>query len=168
MSTSARQRGAAAMEFALVFPVIFLLLYGVMSFGALLYVQIAVSRAVQDGARSVVLVPDPSGGQSRDYTPVIGQVLESLAASALAPPGSNGSFVARRAWLEANVRSRVIVAEGNCAATAASGLCATITLRFPYSDADGTRLLPSISLPMVGGTEAWLPDTLSSSATVRL
>ena len=49
----ARQRGVAAIEFALVFSVLFLAVYGVITFGGVLYVQQVISRAAEDGARAV-------------------------------------------------------------------------------------------------------------------
>lgn len=161
-----RQSGAAAVEFALAFPVMFLMLYGLVTFGAVLYTQQAVSRAVNDAARTVALLPIPSSG-SRDYTPVKTEVIESLAGTAIAPSPNNGTLTLRRAWLEAHVRSRITVLESACIG-ASGGTCATITLSFPYGDADGTRLLPSISIPTLGNSEPWMPDFLLSAATVRL
>jgi Flp pilus assembly pilin Flp len=168
MRTCIKQdRGAAAVEFALVFPVIFLLLYGLISFGAILYTQLAVSRAVSDGARAAALLPIPLDEEVRDYELVRTQVIESLANSAIAPPASNASFALRRAWLESHVRARISIQEAECASTG-GGTCATISLSFPYSDGDGTRLLPAINVPGIGGTESWLPDALVSAAIATL
>lgn len=166
-TTRARQDGAAAIEFALAFPVMFLMLYGLLTFGSVLYTQLAVSRAVHDGARAVALVPIPSGGGARDYEPVKTEIIESLASSAIVPPGNNSSLALRRSWLEAHVRSRIAVQEAACAG-GSGGSCATVTLSFPYAGGDGTRLLPAINVPGIGGTEVWIPDSLFSAATVRL
>ncbi len=168
-ATSLRHRmsGTAAVEFALVFPVVFLMLYGLISFGAILYTQLAVSRAVSDGARAAGLLLPPAEEESRDYERVKTEVIESLANSAIVPPASNRSFALRRAWLESHVRARIAVQEAPCAATVA-GTCATITLSFPYGNDDGTRLMPAINIPGIGGTESWLPNALVSAAIVRL
>ena len=160
-------RGAAAVEFALVFPVVFLMLYGLVTFGAVMYTQMAISRAVHDGARAVPLLPTPAEGVARDYTQVITEILESLAASAVVPPTDNQTLTSRRAWLEANVRGRIAITEDGCTG-ASAGDCATIRLNFPYGNTDGTRVFPSITLPGIGGTETWVPDALFSVAVVRL
>ena len=47
------QRGVAAIEFALVFSVLFLAMYGIATFGAVFYIQQVVSRAAEDGARAI-------------------------------------------------------------------------------------------------------------------
>lgn len=161
------QGGAAAIEFALAFPVMFLMLYGLLTFGSILYTQMAVSRAVHDGARAVALLPVPSGSDPRDYEPVKTEIIESLASSAIAPQASNPTLALRRSWLEAHVRSRIAVQEAACTG-GSGGSCATITLSFPYTNADGTRMLPAINVLGIGGTESWMPDSLFSAATVRL
>lgn len=161
-----RERGVAALEFALVFPIIFLLLYGLVTFGAVMFTQLAVSRAAQDGARAVSFLPPTVG--TPDYEPIKSEVIESLAGSTIVPAGNNAQLTVRRAWLNAHVRSRITVIQGSCAAAAGSGTCVTVTVQFPYGNADGTRIFPSITLPLVGGTESWMPDVLASHATVRL
>lgn len=158
--------GAAAVEFGLVFPLLFLMLYGLLTFGAVFYTQLAVSRAVHDGARAVPLLPTTANATTRELL-IENEIIESLATSAVAPAASNQTLTLRRAWLTSNIRSRVTVVPAACVGST-SGSCATITLNFPYGPADGTRLLPAISIPGLGVTETWIPDTLFSAATVRL
>lgn len=69
-----RQRGVAAIEFAFVFLVLFLLLYGIATFGAVLYAQQAITRAAEDGARVVSTFHDPTEPQIRSV------VLDALGA----------------------------------------------------------------------------------------
>ena len=161
-ATSLRHRmsGTAAVEFALVFPVVFLLLYGLISFGALLYTQLAVSRAVSDGAMAANLLSDacrPDIDPACDFDrlvsgPVATEIIDSLATSVVIP-GSGEQPVGD--WLV--VSPPTVCSDG-------SGSCTTITLRFPYGDDDGTRLLPALNIPGIGGTEDWLPDALVSEA----
>jgi hypothetical protein len=54
---SRHQRGVAAIEFALVFGVLFLGIYGLVTFSGVLYVQQVVSRAAEDGARASQMLP---------------------------------------------------------------------------------------------------------------
>ena len=158
----------AAIEFAFVFPVIFLILYAFVTFGSALFTQLAVSRAVQDGARAVAFLPPNPGPNPTDYAPITDEVIESLAGAAVAPLTSNDTIENRRAWLEINVRNRITVIEEPCNEEAGAGTCVVVSLSFPYGDGDGTRIFPSIDLPLIGGTESWMPDALSSRASIRL
>ncbi|TDU24255.1 TadE-like protein [Panacagrimonas perspica] len=161
------QRGAAAVEFALAFPMMFMLLYGLLTFGTTFYAQTVVARAVHDGARVAGLVPTPPANQPRDFTRVKTEIIESLAASVITPPGNSQTLAVRRAWLESHVRSRITVVEAPCTG-AIGGTCATIRLNFPYGNTDGTRLFPDINIPGIGGTGTWIPSALTSKAIVRL
>lgn len=160
--------GAAAVEFALVFPVLFAMLYGLISFGDLLFTQITVSRAVQDGARAVSFLPVVIAPQTPNFTPIKDEIIASLAASSIVPKANNGSLSARTLWLNNNVRSRIAVSSAACAAPSASATCLYISLDFPYGNNDGTRVFHSVNLPGLGGTGDFLPSVLKSQATVRL
>jgi Flp pilus assembly protein TadG len=56
-----RDRGAAAVEFALLLPVVLLLLFGIVDFGLALNAQITITQAAREGARlqalGVAVVP---------------------------------------------------------------------------------------------------------------
>lgn len=76
-------RGAAAVEFALVLPVLLLLVFGLMEFSRLYNVQISLSNAAREGARVMAIEKDPAIARS--------------AASAAAPsvtPAITGSQIA--------------------------------------------------------------------------
>jgi Flp pilus assembly protein TadG len=47
-----RERGAAAVEFAIIFPMLLLMLGGIIDFGRYFYAQVVMSNAVQEGARA--------------------------------------------------------------------------------------------------------------------
>lgn len=143
---------------------IFLMLYGLITFGAALYTQMAVSRAVGDAARVVRLIPASENPSATEIL-IEDEIIESLAASAIAPLGSNQTLEDRRDWLRANIRSRIDVTPS---IACLDGTCVKIVLRFPYGNEDGTRIFPAINIPGIGGTETWMPDSLVSEATVRL
>lgn len=50
----ARQSGAYAVEFALVFPVFFLLVYGVLAFSLVFFVRVNLQHAAEEGARAAL------------------------------------------------------------------------------------------------------------------
>lgn len=159
-------RGASALEFALVLPLMVLLLYGIVSFGAVFYSQMALSRAAEDAARAVTFLPKVANGQTQDYTPIKTEVVNSLSASLIVPAASNGSVTTRRAWLQTHVQGAVNVAQGAC--SGASATCVTITITYPYQL---TWILLPISLPFSSGNSSmssWLPTTLVGQAVVRI
>jgi Flp pilus assembly protein TadG len=53
----ARERGAAAVEFAIVFPVLALLLFGIVDFGLAFFNQIQVTSVAREGVRAAVVLP---------------------------------------------------------------------------------------------------------------
>jgi hypothetical protein len=155
-------------EFAFVLPVFVLLLYGMVTFGSVLYTQMALSRAASDGARALGL----ASGSVSSYGSVTDEVkdaiklevIDSLAASIIAPVGI-GDYAARRTWLEETVLPQVVVDNGSCGGGDASSGLLRVLVSYPYSSA---RILPPITLPIVGGFDSWMPQNLSGCAIVQL
>ena len=54
------EKGAAAVEFAIVLPVLVLLLIGIMEFSVLLYNQAVITNASREGAREGIVFSDPN------------------------------------------------------------------------------------------------------------
>jgi hypothetical protein len=59
---SSRQSGSVLIEFALIAPILILLIAGVIQFGFILNAKIAVNSASYEGARAATLAKDPSRG----------------------------------------------------------------------------------------------------------
>ncbi|MEH6623317.1 MAG: TadE family protein [Dietzia maris] len=55
MLTPSRDRGAAAVEFALLLPILLLLVLGILEFGRAYHVQTTLSNAARDGVRVMAL-----------------------------------------------------------------------------------------------------------------
>lgn len=144
------QRGVAAVEFALVFMLLFLVMYGLVSFGAIFYTQQAVSRAAEDGARAAMLLPQPLDSANQENVRQV--VFDSLARSLVAPVSAN-DIASRKIWLSSNV---TVVP---CAPTGGASNC-VVTVTYLYKN---NRILPSMLVDT-----SWVPDQLRSSATAAL
>jgi Flp pilus assembly protein TadG len=64
-----RERGAAAVEFALVLPLLLLLVGGIVDYGRYFSTQVTLANAAREGARGAVVLADPvaragAGGMS--------------------------------------------------------------------------------------------------------
>lgn len=160
------QRGGVALEAALVLPAMLLLLWGVVTFGAIFYTQLALTRAAEDGAITANLLRTSFGEDNaispEDRERIEDEIINSLAASLIAPRDSNDSIEARRVWLN-NLRDRILLdTSSGCGEP-----CLRIRIAFPYDNEAGTRILPDIDLPLVGQL-SWLPETLVGEATILL
>lgn len=144
------QSGVAAIEFALVFSLLILVLYSIATFGAALYTQQVVTRAAEDGARAISLLP-PSDPLVDDDARIQGVIFNSLNTSVIAPTVS-------RSWIEQKVKVRITKQPGS--ATGIPPAQATIDVNFPYDSV--SKLLPS--LPLIGSS----PEKLTSRAIAAL
>ena len=150
-----RERGVAAIEFALVFVVLFSVLYALATFGAVLYTQQSVTRASEEGARAVgLLTSAPTAADQR----VKDAVYDSLAQSLVVPVSASTSVTTRRSWIVSNVT--VDVTRTDPSAPGAY-IRYVVTVTYPYS---ANQLLPA--MPIVG---QWvLPNQLRSRTTAAL
>ena len=150
-----RERGVAAIEFALVFVVLFSVLYALATFGAVLYTQQSVTRASEEGARAVgLLTPAPTAADQR----VKDAVYDSLAQSLVVPVSASTSVTTRRSWIVSNVT--VDVTRTDPSAPGAY-IRYVVTVTYPYR---ANQLLPA--MPIVG---QWvLPNQLRSRTTAAL
>lgn len=155
--TARQQRGIAAIEFSFVFMALFFIIYGIATFGAVLYTQQAVSRAAEDGARAVPMLLSPP--LAANDTRVLATVYDSLAAALVVPTASGTSPATRRLWIAANTTVAVTL---NPPSGGSVNPTAVVTVTYPYS---ANRLLPT--LPVLD-TSRWMPDNLRSRATVAI
>lgn len=141
------QRGIAAIEFALVFTLLFLALYGIVTFGAVLYTQQVVARSAEDGARAVLRL----GKTVAMNDPRVQEAIYDALASSLITPASVGVGVdQKKDWL----RSKMVAPEINTS----SPDQITIKVTYPYSK---NPVLPNI----VPWTSSWMPTNLLGKAT---
>ena len=143
-------RGAAAVEFALVVPLLVLLVFGIISYGVMLSFRQTLSQATTEGARAaaVTLVEAQKTSQG------IAAVNDALDSTGVTCAG--GSL--RRGG--SAVGTCDVGAPAPCSPSGATPTCVTVTLSYDY---DAHPLVPSF--PGVGVV---LPSTLRYSATARV
>lgn len=76
--TGPKDRGAAMVEFALVVPVLLLIVFGIINFGYLFGQQLALNQAVRAGARGAVV---SGNGEAKDITAVLTLVQQAAQGS---------------------------------------------------------------------------------------
>lgn len=102
------ETGAAAVEFALVAPVLFMLLFGIIEFGNVYNVQIQVTSAAREAARTMAV----------ENNAVAARAAAKAAVPTLVPALADG---------------QITVAPAACAA----GQSATVTIRYPVTSITG-------------------------------
>jgi Flp pilus assembly protein TadG len=137
------QRGAAAIEFALVLSIFLIMISGIVGVGALLWAQQTLTSAATEGARALL---DSS--------------LQGAADTA------SGCVVARDAasWMSV----QCTVTPQTCAWTLANGTaaqCVAIELKY---DTAGWPLLTSMAALAAGFGGNWMPSSLSAHAMVQI
>jgi len=133
------QRGAAAVEFALVLPLLLLLVFGIIAYGYMLSFRQSMSQAAAEGARAAAVNVNAGARESE----AIAAVNEALGAYGVScsDPGMDCDYT-------------LVSGGGTC-----STQCAEITLTYDY------EAEPLIPVPLVGFA---MPDTLSYGASARV
>lgn len=136
--------GVAAIEFALVFPILLAMVLGIVYYGMVLAVQQVLTLAAEEGARAALRYPLTSnGGTLADTVPLRVVAAEQTARNTLP------------ATLAANLQSTAIAQAEAC--TAPAGMqCVRVTLNLPTQ-----TMLPVVPFVPV-------PATLTGSAVVQL
>ena len=143
------QSGAAAVEFAFVFPVLFLLIYGVIVYSYVFVLQESINYAAQQAAEAAVAVEPQSAGYD---------------AAATAQARSMASRVLQ--WLPQSQQMRVLGEGGEKVevtfGSAGDSDVVQVQLRFALPG-----LFPVMNLPIVGKVP-YLPPQLIAQAVARV
>lgn len=177
------QRGAYALEFALVFPVFFVLFYAVLSLGLIFTVQQSLTLAAEDGARASLRFFQPASAAGPDAGQrLLGQLehgCDVAKARAAWLAGIGGSSVSPAC--SASIQGPCLNADGSidasrqcslvlggpggagqvaCGGSMAEQCSVVIAVSYPY----GANPL----VPPLPGTALIVPDTLRATASVVL
>ncbi len=150
------QRGVAAIEFALVFPVFFILLYGIITYVLIFVAQQSLTLAAEEGARAALRYTgtgsptDPARGTAACNT--ITPLVSWLGSAVCSSPAAK---------CPATVPCIQVTYLPTCF-TGSSAQCITVNVTYPY----GTQPL----VPLLGGAlmSVAVPTKLGGSATVQI
>ncbi len=93
--------GAAAVEFALVMPILFLLIFGIVDFGRMWNMQIAMTQGAREGVRVLALggsVTDATTRTEQAAFPVTGMGIATTACPAVPSPTSDAQVTVSRQY----------------------------------------------------------------------
>lgn len=139
-----RQRGVTAVEFALVFPLFFMIFYAIVMFGMIFAIQQSLTLAATEGARAALNYVYESNGSAT-------QALQDRGAAA------RKTAVGLTNWLP-NVQ--VPPATTGACSYDSTMYCVTVTVNYPYTQYPLVPAIPPLSLVV--------PGTLTSTATVQI
>ena len=90
MNNDARDRGATAVEVALLMPILLILVMGIVDFGRALHAQITLTQAAREGVRVAALKqPNPAARTQNAATGLSGVGVAVTACPATPTPGSD-------------------------------------------------------------------------------
>jgi len=149
--SSKRQSGAAVIEFAFVFPIMFMLMYGTIVYGYVFFLNQSLNYAVQQAAESAVAV-DPT---ATNVVTVRNTRINTTINSVLS-------------WMNATQRTqRLTVMIDQASATCPAPLVAgTVKVELVYALRNPSWLFPVINMGF--GQIPPLPDNLNACATALI
>lgn len=86
------QRGASAVEFALVLPLLIVLTFGIIEFGLLMYNYQVITNAAREGARYGIVMTDPLNAADDRTVPLVQGVVSTYASTHLITLGTGVSL----------------------------------------------------------------------------
>ncbi|MBJ7356716.1 TadE family protein [Nocardioides sp.] len=146
-------RGTAAVELALVAPLLTLLVMGVISYGYMLSFRQALSQGAAEGARAAAVSPFPLAADRQQEG--LGALNEALSSYGISCDGYSAGSQLRKDGADVGTCSVTI---GPCANDATKN-CVTAALSYAYEDNPLTPKLPGVGL--------LLPEDLRYDAVAR-
>lgn len=139
-----RQAGGAALEFAVVFPIFFMIFYAIVTYGLIMVAQQSITLAAEEGARAALRFAATN------------QVRDTNAENAAVGNGSAAAWLADRLEFNGQLLD-------SCPYATGASRCYRVTVTYPeYRD---NPLVPLIIGPLMGVV---VPEQLSSTAIVQI
>lgn len=135
-TTRSGQFGAAAIEFALAFPLLFALFYAIVGYSLVLTIQQSMTQASKEGIRAAIRADRTAFPNTAAYQAKVIELARSAAGNSLT-------------WLPDTQKSLIIGSSPSYDKVGVSitDSTITVTLTYPYTEAP---LLPVLSLPLIG------------------
>ena len=146
------ERGAAAVEFALILPILVVLVFGIIAFGYMLSFRQALSQAAAEGGRAAAV--KPAGTTNADRLTAARAAVNDALDTYGVECTSTGSLTH-----SGGASGTCTITIGACSSGPSGAQCAKVNLDYPYSD---NALIPGL------GINAVLPDDLVYSTEVRV
>lgn len=144
------QKGAAAIEFALIFLLFFVLFYAIVAYSLAMLLMQGVTQAAEEGVRAAIAVDPLAFSSTADYDTTVETTARNRAAAALS-------------WLPAKARQEII--DGNNINANVTGSVITVTVTYPNYATNG--LVPTLTVPLVGDLPR-VPTNLVGSASLQI
>lgn len=156
---AARARGAAAIEFAFIFPLFFAILYATVSYSLTLLLQMGMSNAAADGARTAIQLVDPLQFNQAGFNAAAKQRITQAVKASLSWLSD-----AQVAAIVSNINITTSPDPGSGVGSVAG---VRVNVQVVWKNYGTAPLIPSIDVPLVGKVPP-LPQDLSGKASMLL
>ncbi|RQR37478.1 pilus assembly protein [Burkholderia sp. Bp8994] len=146
------QRGATAVEFAIVFPLFFMIFYAIVSFGMVFVIQQSLTFAVSEGARAGLNYAPSLGSDQNHCT--------SLPNSLTRTQNACNTALGALGWLNGNPQPVSVTVKTNTCSAGSSSLTNCLTVTVSYSPLQWLTTMPFLGQVLSG--------PLTSSAVVQI
>lgn len=145
-----RQKGAAAIEFAIIFVLFFVLFYAIVAYSLAMLLMQGLTQAAEEGVRAAVAVDPLSYPNEAAYQSSVVDTARNRVASALS-------------WLPAKARQQVV--DGKQIQVAMRNSIVSVTVTYPNYSTNG--LVPTLVIPLVGAVPR-VPTSLVGQASLQI
>ncbi|GAB2459778.1 pilus assembly protein [Comamonas humi] len=160
-----RQRGVYALEWAIIFPVFFILLYAIICYGLTFLVRESMQYAVEEGARAALRYPSSANGstpptwtQRRDEARNAVVTALNWLPSRLKPTAATVGFTL--CYLNDNSCNSTKAFDPSLSCTASTPCLVLVS--YKITNYPSSAIAPAINLP---GVRLLLPDILEAKAS---
>jgi Flp pilus assembly protein TadG len=162
----ARQRGAAALEFALLFSFFVAILYGIISYALAMLIQQGLTQAAAEAARSAVRLDQLSFTNAADYEAAVAAIVKDTAVKTVewmpkkAKDKVSAAGSVTTSWVSS---SRTVTTGGNPLTINMR----TLTVRVTYPGYAADPLIHTFNLPGIGPVPV-VPTDLVGQSSIQL
>jgi Flp pilus assembly protein TadG len=147
-----KQRGAAAIEFALLFVLFFSVFYALVSYAIAMMLKESFQHAAEEGARSAIAVDSLAYASSSAYHAAVEPRVRTTVGNSLT-------------WLPQAVKTQVLGVSNGNVQLAWSGDRLTVTV--VYTGYTSNPMMPILTFPVIGAVPQ-LPANLAGKAVIDL